>query len=267
MCCRCRRDTPSATRGWRRSSPSVMTSLRGAGRRSSGRAVSDQLRTVPRVPARRDRFLRVAAADGDVRHGSAGGFGRRRVHVRPRAGAVRRRDAAGRFPMRVDPVAIASLSDNIPDGWRAVGPYQAELAGASTTSIVAFWWSGGCRSGCTRRRSVWPYGAQVDDVDTDEQRLTMAEKLGARVHDRPKPDKSWDPFPVTVHTSADPSVLSATLRATWPDGVCTDSGHLLLGRGGDAAVVDVHPRCAVRDRAGQCAGGDPGDPRIAYCDL
>src|SRR3954452_23995946 len=31
-------------------------------------------------------------------------------------------------PAGVDPVAIASLSDNIPDGWRAVGPYRAELA-------------------------------------------------------------------------------------------------------------------------------------------
>jgi D-arabinose 1-dehydrogenase-like Zn-dependent alcohol dehydrogenase len=27
-----------------------------------------------------------------------------------------------------------------------------------------------------------------------------------------------------VHTSADPAVLAATLRATWPDGVCTDTG-------------------------------------------
>src|SRR5271170_4018018 len=33
------------------------------------------------------------------------------------------------IPDGVDPVAIASLSDNIPDGWRAVGPYRAELAG------------------------------------------------------------------------------------------------------------------------------------------
>ena len=32
-------------------------------------------------------------------------------------------------PVGVDPVAIASLSDNIPDGWRAIGPYRAELAG------------------------------------------------------------------------------------------------------------------------------------------
>ena len=43
-------------------------------------------------------------------------------------------------------------------------------------------------------------------------------------HDAAKPDKSWDPYPVTVHTTGDPSLLAAALRATWPDGVCTDTG-------------------------------------------
>jgi threonine dehydrogenase-like Zn-dependent dehydrogenase len=67
-------------------------------------------------------------------------------------------------------------------------------------------------------------GFHVDYVDTDANRLAAAEKLGAVVHDLAKPDKSWDPYPVTVHTSGDPSLLAATLRATWPDGVCTDTG-------------------------------------------
>jgi threonine dehydrogenase-like Zn-dependent dehydrogenase len=67
-------------------------------------------------------------------------------------------------------------------------------------------------------------GAHVDYVDTDPHRLAVAEKLGASVHDRRQPDRSWDPYPVTVHTSAEPDVLAATLRATWPDGVCTDTG-------------------------------------------
>jgi hypothetical protein len=67
-------------------------------------------------------------------------------------------------------------------------------------------------------------GADVDYVDTDRGRLAAAEKLGAVVDDRRTPEKSWDPYPVTVHTSADPSVLSATLRVTWPYGGCTDTG-------------------------------------------
>jgi hypothetical protein len=38
-----------------------------------------------------------------------------------------------------------------------------------------------------------------------------------------------DPYPITVHTTADPAVLAATMRATWPDGVCTDTGVYLGG--------------------------------------
>src|SRR6202008_5090571 len=45
-----------------------------------------------------------------------------------------------------------------------------------------------------------------------------------------EPARSWAPYPVTVHPSADPSLLSATLRATWPDGVCTDTGIYYQGK-------------------------------------
>jgi threonine dehydrogenase-like Zn-dependent dehydrogenase len=126
-------------------------------------------------------------------------------------------------PDSIDPIAIASLSDNIPDGWRTVAPYGTELASLDPADRRVL---------VVGRRSIGLYaaafaaalGAHVDYADTDQNRLAAAEKLGAVVYDLPKPDKSWDPYPVTVHTSADSSVLSATLRATWPDGVCTDTG-------------------------------------------
>src|SRR5262245_60647020 len=118
------------------------------------------------------------------------------------------------LPRGVDPVGIASLSDNIVDGWRAIGPYRAELDAldvADRRALVAV------------RQSIGLYAAGlaaalgygVDYVDTDPQRLAAAEKLGATVHDRSKPDKSMGPYPVTVHTSAEPDVLAATLRVTW----------------------------------------------------
>lgn len=131
-------------------------------------------------------------------------------------------------PAGVDAVSVASLSDNIPDGWRGVGPYRGELAGldeADRRVLVV----GRLSIGLYAAAFGVAYGAQVDYVDTDQHRLAMAEKLGARVHDQPKPDKTWDPYPVTVHTSMDPSVLAATLRATWPDGVCTDTGIYYQG--------------------------------------
>jgi threonine dehydrogenase-like Zn-dependent dehydrogenase len=129
-------------------------------------------------------------------------------------------------PDTVDPrqaTAIASLSDNIPDAWRAVGPFKEELANldpAERRVLVI----GRLSIGLYAAAIAAALGAHVDYVDTDEQRLAAAETLGAVAHDRVKPDKSWERYPVTVHTSADVSLLAATLRATWPDGVCTDTG-------------------------------------------
>ena len=131
-------------------------------------------------------------------------------------------------PATLDPVAIASVSDNIPDGWRTVGPYRADLTRLDPAERRVL---------VVGRRSIGLYaaalaaaiGAHVDYLDTDPQRLAAAEKLGATTHDLPKPEKSADPYPVTVHTSADPSVLAATLRVTWPDGVCTDTGIYAQG--------------------------------------
>src|SRR6202000_2251180 len=113
------------------------------------------------------------------------------------------------IPDGVDPIAIASLSDNIPDGWRAVGPYAVDLAGLDSTDrrvlIV-----GRLSIGLYAAAIAAALGAHVDYLDTDAQRLAAAEKLGAVVHDRDKPDKSWDPYPVTVNTTGDAAVLSAT---------------------------------------------------------
>jgi threonine dehydrogenase-like Zn-dependent dehydrogenase len=126
-------------------------------------------------------------------------------------------------PDAVDPVAIASLSDNIPDGWRAVGPFRTELAGldpADRRVLVV----GRLSIGLYAAALAAALGYHVDYVDTDAGRLAAAEKLGAVAHDAAKPDKSWDPYPVTVNTSGDRALLAAALRATWPDGVCTDTG-------------------------------------------
>jgi threonine dehydrogenase-like Zn-dependent dehydrogenase len=126
-------------------------------------------------------------------------------------------------PTTLDPVAVASLSDNIPDGWRAIGPFRAELAALdpSDRRVLVI---GRLSIGLYAAAFAAALGCHVDYVDTDPSRLAAAEKLGAVVTDAAQPDKSWDPYPVTVNTSGDPSLLAASLRATWPDGVCTDTG-------------------------------------------
>lgn len=127
------------------------------------------------------------------------------------------------LPEGVDPVAVASMSDNIPDGWRTVGPYRNQLAAlpCDERRVLVM---GRLSIGLYAAAFASAMGARVDYVDIDAGRLAVAEQLGATVHDRPKPERSWDPYPVTVHTTADPELLVATLRATWPDGVCTDTG-------------------------------------------
>ncbi|SEH80661.1 D-arabinose 1-dehydrogenase, Zn-dependent alcohol dehydrogenase family [Mycolicibacterium rutilum] len=126
-------------------------------------------------------------------------------------------------PDGADPVAVASMSDNVPDGWRGVGPYRRELEALppGDRRVLVL---GRLSIGLYAAATAVALGVPVDYVDTDPNRLAVAEKLGATVHDRDKPDKSAKPYPVTVHTTADPAVLAATLRVTWPDGVCTDTG-------------------------------------------
>jgi threonine dehydrogenase-like Zn-dependent dehydrogenase len=127
------------------------------------------------------------------------------------------------LPPSLDPIAVASLSDNIPDGWRTVGPYASELAAldeADRRVLV----SGGLSIGLYAAAFAVALGARVDYVDTDPRRLAAAEKLGANPVDADVPSRKAGPYPVTVSTSPDIVKLEAVLKATWPYGVCTDTG-------------------------------------------
>jgi hypothetical protein len=50
------------------------------------------------------------------------------------------------LPPGLDPVALASASDNVRDAWRCIGPYEPELAGARRVG------SPGPRDGVGHRR-------------------------------------------------------------------------------------------------------------------
>jgi threonine dehydrogenase-like Zn-dependent dehydrogenase len=133
------------------------------------------------------------------------------------------------LPAGLDPVPVASLSDNIPDAWRTVGPYAGELAAldpADRRVLV----TGGRSIGLYAAAIAVALGARVDYVDTDPVRLATAERLGAVPRDRDLPDRSWTPYPVTVCAAARPESLIGTLRATWPGGVCTSSALLFADR-------------------------------------
>jgi threonine dehydrogenase-like Zn-dependent dehydrogenase len=122
-------------------------------------------------------------------------------------------------PGGVEPASIASLSDNIPDAWRTVGPHLEERPGApvliaaSGASIALYAVSIALALGAER----------VDVVGGSSFLRGRAEALGANLLD-PEFPKRVGPYPITVDASGDVDGLACALRSTEPEGVCTSIG-------------------------------------------
>jgi alcohol dehydrogenase len=123
-------------------------------------------------------------------------------------------------PAGLDPVAIASASDNIPDGWRTVGPQLEATPGADVLVM----------GGPVGPHSIGLYAAglavalgagRVVYHDQDPARLALAAALGAEVEDGPPPRKVGA-FPITVNASGTEDGLRCALNSTAFDGVCTN---------------------------------------------
>ena len=119
-------------------------------------------------------------------------------------------------PDDVEPAAIASLSDNIPDAWRSVGLPLADAPGAPV--LV-----------CGGAGSIALYAVQIAVAlgaervafagGTANQRA-LAAKLGAELAEEGFPQR-LGPFPITVDFSATHEGLACALRSTAPEGICT----------------------------------------------
>jgi threonine dehydrogenase-like Zn-dependent dehydrogenase len=145
------------------------------------------------------------------------------------------------LPAGIDPVAVASASDNIPDAWRTVGPQLAAEPGAEVLVI----------GGDAGPHSIGLYAAglagvlgaaQVTYLDRDPHRLAVAVALGAVVIDGPPPRKVGS-FPITVDASGTPEGLRSALNSTAFDGVCTSPSVYLE----DPAVpmFSMYSRCCT----------------------
>ncbi|MBL1076516.1 alcohol dehydrogenase catalytic domain-containing protein [Nocardia sp. 2] len=121
-------------------------------------------------------------------------------------------------PEGVDPVAVASASDNIPDGYRAVAPQLAAdpgaevlvLGGAAAPSIGLY----------AAGLAVALDSARVVYLDTDPERLSIAAKFGAEAIEGPA-DARVGRFPITVEAAGGRRALVAAVHATAVDGWCT----------------------------------------------
>jgi threonine dehydrogenase-like Zn-dependent dehydrogenase len=125
------------------------------------------------------------------------------------------------LPDDVEPEIVASLSDNIVDGWRTVAGPLAERPQAAVLVV-----GGSGAIGLYAVANALALGAgHVTYVDRSPGRLAKAEDLGAEVLEI---ERSWPktlgPFPITVDANSSPPGLSLALLSTDAGGVCTSAG-------------------------------------------
>lgn len=121
------------------------------------------------------------------------------------------------IPPNVEPAAIASISDNLSDAWRTIGPYLLENPNQNVLVV-----GGAARSiGVYTVAIAKALGAsEVTYVDTNDESLQLAEAAGATSIEG-QPPKRLGPFALTVDASNIPEGLHCALRSTEPGGICT----------------------------------------------
>jgi alcohol dehydrogenase len=124
------------------------------------------------------------------------------------------------LPAGIDPVAAASVSDNVPDAWRTVAGPLAEQPGADVLIV-----GGGAPSiGLYAIDIARALGAGgVAYVDTDPDRLELAARLGAEAIEAGEGER-YERRPITVNATGDHEGLHTAIRSTQRNGTCTNVG-------------------------------------------
>ena len=121
------------------------------------------------------------------------------------------------IPASLDPVALASVSDNVPDGYRAVAPHLAELPGSEL--LIA---SHGLPSiPLYAAQAALALGAsRVDFASADSEQLALAERLGAHPVETDFGGRPARRYPIVIDGGLSPTGLDYSIRATEPEGIC-----------------------------------------------
>jgi threonine dehydrogenase-like Zn-dependent dehydrogenase len=134
-----------------------------------------------------------------------------------------------RVPADVDPLALASASDNLPDAYRTVGPCLERDPGAPVLVV----------GGAAKSIGLYAVGlakalgsSRVDYLDTNKSRLDLAERIGGNPVQLQK-SSSWyrrgtsllrGGYPIAVDASSTTAGLAYALGALAPGGTCTGVG-------------------------------------------
>jgi alcohol dehydrogenase len=120
------------------------------------------------------------------------------------------------LPADLDPVAMASVPDNVLDGYRSVAPHLARRPGVDVLLAIHGMPSIGLYAAQT---AVALGAASVTVAASDDVVLELAERVGAdpvRVDFGERPPGTW---PFVVDCGPDPAGLSWAIRATEPEGL------------------------------------------------
>jgi alcohol dehydrogenase len=128
-----------------------------------------------------------------------------------------------RVPPTVNPATVASLGDNIADGWRAVAPIVSGNPHAKVLVIGG----DGCRSvGLYAAACAVALGAKkVDYVDTNLDRLQRAAASGANAIEGP-PQSQRGAYTLTIDASGTEQGLQCALSSLKFEGTCYSLGIL-----------------------------------------
>ena len=110
-----------------------------------------------------------------------------------------------KVPVGIDPLAIASIADNIPDGWREVAPQLSVWPGARVLVLGGVAQSIGLYAAGL---AVSLGAGEVIYLDDDATRRAVAARMGARAEQLAVADRDGaEKFEITVDASGNPDVL------------------------------------------------------------
>ena len=126
------------------------------------------------------------------------------------------------LPEGLDPTAIASASDNLPDAWRCVAPHLRD----DPTADVLVLGGGGRSIGLYAAGIAVALGApRVRYADDDAGRLAVASDLGAEAVEVDRTEAKLRPRAgIVVDAGASPQSLACACSSVAPGGHCTHIG-------------------------------------------
>jgi alcohol dehydrogenase len=167
------------------------------------------------------------------------------------------------LPEGLDPVTVASLPDNMPDGWRAVAPHLKARPGARVLVL------GGLAQSVTLYAAGLAVSLGAGEVlylDDNAERRAIAQCLGARVEPLELSERRPLKFDIVVDGNGDPDALRFAIQSTVPHGVLTSVAMYfdelvglplrhMYARGITFHTSRVRARAELPDLIAHCAHG------------